>query len=570
MKMTSVSESFAQMEAGYRGEIPEVDGDFTPYWEDGAASSARETALNREAAERLVQAQALWALLKPWDAFPAAAFQEAWRQILLYDEHTWGAHNSITQPEGDFAVQQWKTKQAFALEADQRSRGLLGDAVADIQDAGPVSRIAVFNTASWPRTDLVMLPADRARPGDRVRDSGGNSVPSQALSTGELAFLAADVPPLGSAVYTVESGAAEPAGNARALENRLENGRVSLAVDEKTGAISSLKMAGIPADLAADGAGLNSYYYVAGRNPETQATVSAAEIRVKEAGPLVAALEVVSDAPGCRGLVREIRLVDGLDEVALFDWLDKEKQYEKEAVHIAFPFNVPGGVTRIDTPFAAVRPDRDQVKGACKNYYTVQRFADVSGPDYGVILATVDAPLLEIGAITCDPIAVGWLEESRDPETTLYSYVMNNYWETNYKAAQEGGHVFRYTIMPHTGGWNPAAAQRFGIEESQPLIAVPLKAGAEPPEPPVRLAAGAEKVVLQCLKPADDGQALIMRLFNPGGADAAVQIGKPEAAVLRQSTLAEEAGGAVSGAVSVAAGDFVTLRLEAADRVAQR
>jgi hypothetical protein len=41
-------------------------------------------------AERLVQAETMWAMLNP-KQFPAAAFHEAWRQVLLYSEHTWGA-----------------------------------------------------------------------------------------------------------------------------------------------------------------------------------------------------------------------------------------------------------------------------------------------------------------------------------------------------------------------------------------------------------------------------------------------------------------------------------------------
>ena len=54
----------------YGSQLPHYRGDYTPYWEDGAASSARETALNRATAERLVQAETLWALRTP-GTFPA-------------------------------------------------------------------------------------------------------------------------------------------------------------------------------------------------------------------------------------------------------------------------------------------------------------------------------------------------------------------------------------------------------------------------------------------------------------------------------------------------------------------
>ena len=67
-----------------------VRGDFTPYWENGACSSARETALNRTAAERLVQAEALEAMFGPRH-IASDAFTKAWRNAILYDEHTWGA-----------------------------------------------------------------------------------------------------------------------------------------------------------------------------------------------------------------------------------------------------------------------------------------------------------------------------------------------------------------------------------------------------------------------------------------------------------------------------------------------
>ena len=90
----------------------------TPYWEDGAISSAAEEALARAAARRLVQAETLWALRQP-AAFPAADADEAWRNLILWHEHTWGAADSISHPDRADVVAQWVYKRAFALEAEQ-------------------------------------------------------------------------------------------------------------------------------------------------------------------------------------------------------------------------------------------------------------------------------------------------------------------------------------------------------------------------------------------------------------------------------------------------------------------
>ena len=48
-------------------------------------------------------------------------------------------------------------------------------------------------------------------------------------------------------------------------------------------------------------------------------------------------------------------------------------------------------------PWAVVRPEVDQLPGACKNWFTVQRWVDVSNDEYGVTWATLDAPLVEVG-----------------------------------------------------------------------------------------------------------------------------------------------------------------------------
>ena len=564
LTIATTREMFEEFDKRYGDRVVEVRGDFTPYWEDGAASSARETALAREASERLVQAEALWALLQPND-YPRDKFDQAWRDVLLYNEHTWGAHCSISKPDDDFTKSQWKIKQAFALDGEAQSRQLLDAAVGPrVAKDKSVAAVDVFNTSSWPRTDLVLLPAELSTVGDVVKTVDGRAVPSQRLSTGELAVLVADVPPLGARRLLLAAGKSASTGNAKAEGKTLDNGSMRLAVNEKTGAIASLRAKDIPNNLVDPDADveLNDYVYVAGRNPKSTRRVTAAKITVEENGPLVASLVVASDAPGCRKLTRTLRVVDGLARVDIANVLDKEDVRKKEAVHIGFGLNVPDGVMRLDVPWAVVRPETDQLVGACKNYLTAGRWVDVSGDRFGVTCATLDAPLVEVGKIRVDvPKPIGsapWIE-NLEPFQTFYSYVMNNYWETNYKASQQGPTTFRYSLRPH-GPYDAGAAKRFGIERSQPLVVVPVDPST--PARPSLFRIEPTDVIVSLLKPSEDGRAWIVRLFNTGEqpAEARLAWSDPKPARVTLSNPTEATGPAVADPIKLPPWGIVTLR----------
>ena len=549
------SEMMHEFERRHGSQLPEVRGDFTPYWEDGAASTALETALNRAAAERLVSAQALWALRSP-GTYPAEEFRAAWRNVVLYDEHTWGAHNSITEPDSDFVKGQWAIKRAFAVDADRASQALLQRAAGGASNR--MGAVEVWNTSAWPRTELVSSKPAR---GDLMLGPDGKPVPTQRLSSGALAFIARDVPPFGALRFNMSRGAAGPTEGARAEGNTLRNALLSLTVDEKTGAISSLKLAGVPTDLvdSRNGGGLNDYFYVAGKDPRKARRNGPVKITVLEPGPVVAALQVESEAPGCRKLTRTIQVVQGLDRIEISDLIDKEKVRTKEGVHLAFPFNVPGGVVRMDIPWAVARPETDQLAGSCKNWFTVQRWVDVSNDDFGVALATIDAPLVEVGSITAEAPWIKKLEASQ----TLFSYVMNNYWHTNYKAEQEGPALFRYVLRPHRGAFSAVDSYRFGVESNQrlceTLTSQDAPAGVRP-----RLRVAPEGVMVTCLKPAEDKKGMIIRLFGGGGKDveASLVFGGPQPAGLWISNLTEERVEKAGGTVKVPAWGIVTLRAD--------
>jgi alpha-mannosidase len=93
----------------------------------------------------------------------------------------------------------------------------------------------------------------------------------------------------------------------------------------------------------------------------------------------------------------------------------------------------------------------------------------------------------------------------------LYSYVMNNYWHTNYKAEQEGTVTLRYMLRPHNG-FDLSETMRFGIEQSQPLLCVPADT-TKPSQSPL-FVVDPSSVIVSAVRPAKDQQGWIVRLFN--------------------------------------------------------
>src|SRR5208282_1502414 len=366
--ISTTSEMFHEFEKRHGDELPVYSGDMTPYWEDGAGSSARETGINRLSSDRMTQGEILWTLLKP-DALPANGYAEALKNIALYSEHTWGAYNSISAPDSDFVKAQWRIKQAFALDGESQTKKLLAEALATRGPAPEVANaIDVFNTASWPRTDLVTLPKTMKVVGDIVKDERGEVAPSQRLASGDLVFVARDLPPFGGRRFTLEAGTANAIGTARADGTTLSDAAVMLRLDPQSGAIASLRANGVDHEFVNAGAkiGLNGYVYLPGGNVMDAQRNGPAKMTVMEHGPLVASLLVESDAPGCNRLLREIRLVSGLNRVEIIDTIDKKAIRTVEGVHIGFGFDVPDPVLRINIPWGVIQPEKDQLAGACK------------------------------------------------------------------------------------------------------------------------------------------------------------------------------------------------------------
>lgn len=528
-------EIMEMIETKYGDQLPVKRGDFTEYWTDGLGTSAKYTAVNRNAKELLNQTETLWTMLHPGEDMSRKEFNEAWRYVSLSSEHTWGFENP-NEPYFHEAI--WKEKQQYFIEADDRTQNLYNYALAPATDKsngalGPPEGasnggIAVFNTHSWMHDGLITLKTSESYPGNRVIDENGQEVPSQRLSTGELVFLATGVPGFGSRHYRVVAGESSFTSDSKIEENILENRFLQLTIDPETGNISQLiqKSTGYNfADVKIHG-GLNAFIWIPA-NVDTPESDTEIKINIVESGPLVNEIKISSQARGCRFVSRSVRLVEGQSWVEITNVVDKLPMVEKDGIHFGFGFNIPESRTKVDIPWGIMQIEKDQLPQANRNWFALQRWLDVSNDRVGVTWCSLDAPLFEYGQLSAN-ISLSWggqgpwikkLENS----STIYSWVMNNHWHTNFPLTQDGPVIFRYRIHPH-GTYNPTQSNRFGLEQSQPLRH--LAANNNPGLTPL-VAVDNEMVYITILKSNGPDEPTVIRLRSLSDVEETVNLSFP-------------------------------------------
>ncbi|MEO9144330.1 MAG: glycoside hydrolase family 38 C-terminal domain-containing protein [Ginsengibacter sp.] len=524
--LANVSEMMERFDKKYRNKIPVYSGDYSPYWEDGAASTAKELAITKHNSERLNQTEILTSMIQPKnspDNYREEDFYKAWRDLVMFEEHTWGSWNSISDPDNPFTISLWNYKKNFATDGEKSSRKLLQDIIPIPSDLSNQT-YNVYNTSSWNRTDLVSLSQKQSANTNGVMDADNSLCSSQRLSDGSLVFLAKDIPTLGSKNFKLATQSSPFKSDLKVSENTLENDYLKVTINPLNGSISSIIRKDNNEELVNNKQhGLNQYLYVPGRAPSKAESAKNVSIRIKENGPLIVSLLIESKAPGTKKLTQEIQLIKGFNRIDLINTVDKLEVRDKEAVNFAFPFNIPGGKMKIDLGVGILEPEINQLAGSCKDFNCVQRWVDISNDKNGITWTTNEAPLIEIGEMINEELVNNgyklWKKKST-LSNTFYSYVMNNYWHTNFKADQEEKVTFHYSIFPHNT-FNVAEAIRKGLERSQPLIV----SASAPNNPELKSLFTIENknIILSTIKPSVDKKGMTLRLYN-----ASYQPQKPE------------------------------------------
>jgi alpha-mannosidase len=559
LQYSTVQAAMKQIQGEWKGEIPVYRGDFGPYWEDGYGSQAQYTAVHRENQHRITTAETISAAaysLDPLVRTDRTLLNDAWRNQLIYDEHTWTYVGATTQPEHRQTEQQTVLKAARAIRAQNAITESIHRGWAQLQALikPKENSVAVFNSLNWPRSGMVEtdIPA-----GTKLVDAAsGNDVPFDVLFKGRgiplpgfgpgsvrVMFVASNVPAVGYKLYSVKpalvvSGITESETNSNVIEN--EYYRVT--VDAPAGAIASIFDKQLNRELVDNKSPYNfgAYLYVSGGDDypknslyrfgsslkppslTVHSTTSGKVISVRNT-PIGKILTLSSSSKNTPAIQTEILLPNGERKIVLKYKLSKDRVLDRESAYVAFPFAVSQPEFAYGSQSAWVDPSKDELAGGSREWYLPTTWAAVHDQQWTVAVVPLDAPLTTFG----DIVRAEWPTEFKPKSSTIFSWLMNNYWGTNFPAWQGGEFTFRYEITS-AAGFDPAALTRFGWNALTPLerddIAGAKETSLLPATQASLLEIGSPNVTMLTWKEAEDSDGTIVRLQEIAGVEGDVSL----------------------------------------------
>ena len=162
LRLTTAAAAMKRQEEEMGATAAEYAGEWPDWWSFGTACALREVAASR-VAKRLLEAadSPLWG---PWNAGGRRTVDELLRDLCLFDEHTWGAADSIALPYSLDTQGQFSEKAILAFRPMARAEWLLGQRVrsrlANEPEGVYVANCSPLPWSGWVRIQRSALRGD--------------------------------------------------------------------------------------------------------------------------------------------------------------------------------------------------------------------------------------------------------------------------------------------------------------------------------------------------------------------------------------------------------------------------
>lgn len=504
IEMIGINDFFDKVEA-MNLEIPMYTGDWNDWWSDGYMSSPKAVQLYREAQRNYHK---IISLRDQGFQFDESKLDELEYNLIVFSEHTWGYFTSVSEPWNKMTVKLDSRNEMFAFIANKLADELIDDYTKAngemMKHVGRPMRYKIENPFDYPKTDLVkmyinwwegfqiesgyevyniktgeVIPHQETRVDNKARREVRCYVklgPFENVTLGirgkKEYVRKMPLDPLAVRDQRVDFVSPYVDHTVFATEFHIESPFVKISWKKDKGItefIDKLTNCSLVIPTAVH-APLTPVYNVSkveykykfdpsemvsvrtsyGRNRNLISSEEYAgrliNAKILANGPLFARVQLKYELEGTLYSVVEITVYKDKPQVDFSYIFGKHTVWEPESIYLSLPFTMAKTEELwLDKSGAIIRPRIDQLPGTMSSFYTMQSGYALVSKKGSIIISTPDAPLLKLGSL--EPSLFS--EESLKllPNADIqYSWLMNNYWETNFATSLGGFYRFDYSM----------------------------------------------------------------------------------------------------------------------------
>jgi hypothetical protein len=505
IEMTTLNRFFENVREE-KVEIPVYKGDWPDWWSDGVASTPMHTQIFRDAQRTLRVVKKLEPQI---ENIEEETIREAEYQLTMYAEHTWGYHSSVYEPWHPLVQSLAVRKESYAANASRLVFSALDRTLALKNEAllapNRPFRYKVINPFEHEVEDIAYMYLDGWEPSmfsdglEVVDEQNEKVVPHQMelVSKGNQVAIHIKLQPGEERVFLIRPAqnksslttkscrlkgndgvydiddlyVSENAENqgVKITENYFESPFVHVNwkvgegivawIDKQTGNDLLRKdlehSAFTPVYEVTPAKGVDDMANVRrkmGRNRKgmnVQRSVGKLTgVNVITHGELYSIVELIYTVEGMSYFSLFLKFYHFHPRVDVSVRMHKESVWDPENVYIALPFCTGSSMKDelwVEKAGAILRPGVDQLPGTNIDYYSIQEGLAYISSNNGLLIATPDTPLIQIGPLEHGTRLVHG-QQKGDEKNHLYAWALTNYWETNFKATLGGFYEFRYVV----------------------------------------------------------------------------------------------------------------------------
>ncbi len=486
LRMSTVADAVQRMRSEIGDRIPQYEGEWTDWWANGGASGPREVAASRRA-KRLVAA-ALSPVWGPADERTLRAAETIYRDLCLFDEHTWGSSNSVAQPHSLDTWAQYNEKSRHAYRPMALAKLLLSQRARTAIYDRPQG-LYVANTAEGSWSGWVTMPASCLR-GDfhSLRDPRtGASIPlafdygyrpytrpagkeemtiSNTSETfpdhcrnQQVRFWLSGLPGRTIQRYELSEQAVEPAAEKETFKVTVDDlgwptsaiwpGMKEPLFAAGTGDFLSVAISGFAGrwlykDIfqLGDAAQRQKRRREVLRPKAAQAT-GPAQV---ERNPHTTVYTQTFTHPRLAWATRRMELSNAQPRARLTVRFHRTASERPEVFFIGFTLPCRKTLPQTSNGGLPFVPYQDQLPGTCRDYFSIDRWVRYQTPAGRWLWVTRDAPLVTFG----DHQVLARRSDPPEEPNRILAMVFNNVWFTNFVADSHGALEFRFDLA-----WQP-------------------------------------------------------------------------------------------------------------------